>query len=246
MIMRIVMISILISLLSIQCKSPVIQNQAPDEYSYNENANGPKIKLIFKKGESHNHPLMAFWAEDMDGNFIQTLFVAESIGKGVFQHGDASQGKWMPGEIRRPAALPVWSHSRGVKAEDGLFVPGPKNPVADAFTGPTPPKDFIIKTALNEDPPQKFMLYFEINQTWDWNEYWTNSRYPDNEEYKTSCQPALVYRVEIDQENLKKEYMMEAIGHSHYAGEDGKIYPDLSTITTALEIADEINVIIGD
>jgi len=33
---------------------------------------------------------------------------------------------------------------------------------------------------------------------------------------------------------------MKAIGHSHYSGKTGELFPDLSTITTALQIADSI------
>ena len=224
------------------CKSKEIQVQPPDVYSYNTGANGPEITIHFAKGEDHNHPLMAVWVEDMQGNFEQTLFVAESIGKGIFRHGDASTGKWMPGELRRPAALPVWSHRRGIQAEDGLYLPTPEDPVPDAITGPTPPQSFIIKSKLENTDLRQFLVYFEINQTWDWNEFWTNNRYPDNQEYKTSAQPALVYKAIINLDSDRKEYPMRLVGHSHYAGEDGMIYEDISTFTTALNIAEEIKV----
>jgi hypothetical protein len=81
---------------------------------------------------------------------------------------------------------------------------------------------------------------FEINQSWDWNEYWTNSKFPDDEQYKTSSQPALIYEAIIDLNSGNKEYEMQAIGHSHYSGKDGNLYTDLSTITTALEIVNKI------
>ncbi|MFW5644973.1 MAG: hypothetical protein ACOCZL_03590 [Bacteroidota bacterium] len=226
------------------CKSKKIQVQPPDIYLYNTNAGGPQITIHFKKGKAHNHPLMAIWIEDMQGNFEQTLYVAESIGKGVFQHGDASSGKWMPGELRRPAALPVWSHRRGIQADDGLYLPTPEDPVPDAITGPTPPQSFIIKSKLENPDLRQFLVFFEINQTWDWNEFWTNNKYPDNQEYKTSAQPALVYKAIVVLNSGLKEYPMKLVGHSHYAGEDGRIYEDLSTFTTALRIAEEIKVIV--
>jgi hypothetical protein len=235
-------IFILVVFMLTACKSTTVQNLSPDEFLYNQQAKGPSVTISFKEGDKHNHPLMAVWAEDLDGNFIQTLFVAKSIGKGVFDHGDASEGKWKAGEVRRPAALPVWSHKRGIKAEDGLYVPSAKKPVADAYTGSTPAQDFILKTKFDQEPPEKFNIFFEINQTWDWNEYWTNNKFPDNDEYKTSCQPSLIYKAEINRNDAKSEYKMQVIGHGHYAGENGEIYPDLSTMTTALEIASEIKV----
>ena len=237
-------IAFAISALLTGCTAKRVQAPAPDYYSYNQEANGPLVKITFSRGESHNHPLMAIWIEDMQGRYVQTLYVAESIGKGVFLHGDASSGKWMPGEIRRPAALPVWSHRRGILADDGLYLPTPEQPVPDAYTGPTPPQDFVIETRLEREDLRQFLVFFEINQTWDWNEYWTNNKYPDNDEYKTSCQPALVYKAIVNLDSDKKEYILKPVGHSHYAGEDGEIYEDLSTITTALRITDELKFIV--
>lgn len=219
------------------CKTTSIpEDEVPDKIESNSGGQGMPLQVEFLRGEAHNHPLMAVWVEDIQGNYIQTLFIAESIAKGVFAHGDATTGKWMPGEIRRPAALPVWSHSRGVKEADGLYIPTPETAIADTYSGATPPKSFVLNTRLDAPIDDKFYVYFEINQTWDWNEYWTNNKYPDNEEYKTSCQPSLVYRTMIDPEDPKDAYTMELVGRGHYAGEDGKIYTDLETMTTSKNI----------
>jgi hypothetical protein len=220
--------------------------ETPDHITSNPSGEGTPLEITMYRGEGHNHPLMAIWVEDENGNFLQTLFVAESIGKGVFQHGDASRGFWQPGEIQRPAAVPRWAHQRGIKSEKGLYLPTPTNPVPDAYTGPTPPKSFTLHTRLDEAGIRKFRVLFEINQTWDWNEFWTNNKYPDDEEYKTSCQPALVYYTSIDLDNPKDEYVMEILGRSHHSGASGELFNDLETITTALHIADEIVVRIED
>ena len=228
-------------LLAAACSSTrVPADETPGHISSNPEGKGPALEIEMIRGQEHNHPLMAIWVEDEKGNYVQTLYVAESIGKGIFQHGDASRGFWMPGEIRRPAALPYWSHKRGIRADDGLFIPMPGNPVPDAYTGPTPGKSFILHTKLDNDPPERFYVLFEINQTWDWNEYWTNNRFPDDEEYKTSCQPALVYSALVDLNSPGREYPMELIGRSHHSGADGKLYDDLHTMTTALHIAEKI------
>lgn len=228
-------------LFTISCStSRVPVNEVPDQISSNPAGKGPGLKIEMTRGEAHNHPLMAIWVENESGEFIQTLFVAESIGKGIFQHGDASKGFWMPGEIRRPAALPYWSHKRGIKADDGLYLPTPTEPIADAYTGPTPGKSFVLNTRLDEPGLTKFRVLFEINQTWDWNEYWTNNKYPEDQEYKTSCQPALVYAVMIDLEDPGEQYSMEVIGRSHHSGASGELFNDLETLTTALHIAEEI------
>ncbi len=220
--------------------SRIPPDETPEQFASNPAGKGPELEIEMVRGEGHNHPLMAIWVEDERGEFVQTLYVAESIGKGVFQHGDASRGFWMPGEIRRPAALPYWSHHRGIRAQDGLYLPTPTDPVPDAYTGPTPGKSFILHTRLDEPGMKKFTVLFEVNQTWDWNEYWTNNKYPDDEEYKTSCQPALVYAAVIDLDAPKAEYEMEVIGRSHHAGANGELFNDLQTLTTALHIAEQI------
>ncbi|MBN2612279.1 MAG: hypothetical protein JXB00_12030 [Bacteroidales bacterium] len=197
---------------------------------------GLSLEMVFEKGKAHNYPLMAVWITDTSYKYLQTLYVAESIAKGVFRHGETSTGKWLPGERRRPAALPVWAHSRGVKEEDGWYVPTVKTPIADAYTGATPLGNFVLNSRLKDDIPPVFDIYFEINQTWDWNDFWTNDKYPDDEEYKTSCQPSLVYRARINTAEKLAQYELKLIGHGHYSGKDGNIYPDLGTFTTALEI----------
>jgi hypothetical protein len=233
----------LLALLMLSCTNTRVPvEEAPEHFSYNPSGSGPALEIEMTRGEGHNHPLMAIWVETPDGKFYQTLYVAESIGKGVFQHGDASQGFWMAGEIQRPAALPYWSHKRGIKNKDGLYLPTPTNPVPDAYTGPTPGQSFILHTKLNEPGLNSFNVLFEINQTWDWNEFWTNNKYPDDEEYKTSCQPALVYSVSIDLDNPQDAYQMKAIGRSHHSGANGDLFTDLETLTTALHIAEQITI----
>ncbi len=208
-------------------------------------AQGYPLEFHFEKGEKHNYPLMALWIEDTSGHYLQTLYVAESIAKGIFDHGETSTGKWLPGPIRRPAALPVWSHSRGVKDNDGLYVPGQQTAVPDAYSGATPVNDFVLYTKTEFTKPRVFDILFEINQTWDFNEYWTNNKYPGDEDYISSCQPSLVYRTRIDASQPQAEYELRLTGHGHYSGDDGFIYPDLSTFTTALEIVRRITILAG-
>jgi len=225
----------------VSCKTAEVQ-KPPDVFSYNSGLSGTEIRVEFTKGASFNYPLYAIWVEDEMGKFVQTLYVSESIGKGNFDHGDASTGKWLPGEIMRPAALPYWSHRRGIMNSEGLYLPDAKNPIADAYTGPTPIGNFIMNTRIENPELRKFSVYMEINQTWDWNEFWTNAKYPDDLEYKTSCQPALVYMADINLDSEIKNYTMKVIGHSHYSGLTGELFSDLSTITTALNIAKEVKI----
>jgi hypothetical protein len=228
--------------ISMSCSRKIPVNSEPLKQEINSNIEGAgqTLELQFERGKAHNHPSFAWWIEDTAGNYIQTLWVTKSIGTGIFKHGDASTGRWKTAEVRRPAALPYWAHKRGIREEDSLYTPTAKNPIPDAYTGETPAYDYKILTHLDKSIKGRFTVFFEINQTWDWNEYWTNNKYPDDAAYKTSCQPALVYSVTMNADSSLKVYELKLMGHSHYSGRDGNLYTDLSTITTAKEIARKI------
>lgn len=243
LLLPVIILGILFIYQTISCSGTRIQETyQTDTIKTNINGKGWPIELVFSRGTTHNHPLMAIWITDTNNNYIETLFIAHSIGTGIFMHSDKSTGKWLPGAIRRPAALPVWAHSRNIIETDGLYIPTEQTPMPDAITGATPPSNFILFTRTSSKDYRKFNIYFEINQTWDWNNYWTNNKFPDDEEYKTSCQPALVYMTAMDVAHTNKLIPLKLIGHSHYNGSDGKIYPDLSTITTAKNITKYITV----
>lgn len=222
----------------------ISQEASPEVIRTNIDGTGQKIVLTAKAGPEHNYPMMAAWLEDMDGNFIQTIYVNESVAKGYFKYAVKNSGKWESGEAVRPAALPVWAHSRGIDSGDGHFMPTHEKPVPDAYTSATPEADFAVYSRSDETLKGKYKVFFEINQSWDWNDFWTNSKYPEDTEYKTSSQPSVVYAAEIDFDKPQENYILIPIGHGHYAGKDGTINPDLSTISTALQIVEEVSVAI--
>ena len=211
----------------------------------NLNGTGIPLELSFTKGKSFNYPTFAVWMEDTEGHFLQTLFVTRSFGNGTFRYGDASGGEWKPGQVRRPAALPYWSHRAAIVKGLDTYVPDAEHPVPDALTAATPKGSFLLKTRGEKDNPAVVRLYMEINQTWDWNSFWTNNKFPDDREYKTSCQPAVVYAATIDLNNRGTSYEMLPVGRSSHSGADGKLYIDLETLTTALHIAEKITVVIS-
>lgn len=208
----------------------------------NVNGTGNSLKIEMTKGKAHNHPTFAIWLEDTSGNYLQTLFVTKAIGQGIFEHGDNSGGTWKPGEVRRPAALPYWAHKRGIKNEYGSYEPTPETKVPDAYSGATPAGSFNLSTRADKASTGKVKLMLEINQPWDWNEYWTNALYPNDPDYQTSCQPAVVYSAIVNLDNPGAKIELKPVGHSHYSGKTGELFNDLSTITTALHIAEQITV----
>jgi hypothetical protein len=203
---------------------------------------GLAFEIDFVKGAAHNHPTFAIWLEDMDQNYIKTLFVTKSIATGIYGHGPIQKEVWdnRPGPQKRPGTLPVWLHKRS-EALNVPLLPDSTHPVLDGYTGATPKGNFVIKSDKDASLPHKVRILMEINQPWDWNEYWTNSLY-DDPDYRTSCQPSLIYAVSIDLDKPEAEYYLNPIGHGQYAGKDGKLYTDLRTMTTALKIIDHVSV----
>jgi hypothetical protein len=217
-----------------------------DELVSNLNGTGVPLKLAFTRGKSYNHPTFAVWLEDTEGRFLQTLFVTRSFGRGTFGYGDASGGVWKPGQVRRPAALPYWSHRAGIMKGLDNYIPDAANPVPDAITSATPKGSFLLKTRGDNENQKIVRLFLEINQTWDWNSYWTNNKFPGDMEYKTSCQPAVVYSTTLDLSQKGISIELKPVGRSSHNGADGILYADLETLTTALQIAVKITVTIGE
>jgi len=215
-------------------------SEAKTALTTNAAGKGQEIVIDFTKGKEFYYPLFAVWVEGMDGKYIQTLYVAKSVATGIFEYGKQENGKWLKAPKRAPQTLPYWAHKRGIKASDGLYIPDAGTEVPDAYSGATPKTGFVLKSRADNPLPERFKVMLEINQNWDWNEYWTNNKFPDDENYKWSCQPALVYETDIDLNSLKDSYIMNPIGHSHYSGKTGELFTDLSTLTTALKIADSI------
>ncbi len=240
---RFLIISIILLTAACSAGSLKRRNQVPEEkttLTTNTAGKGQEIIIDFTKGKEFYYPLFAIWIEDMDGKYIQTLYVAKAVATGIFEYGKQENAKWAVAPKRAPQTLPYWAHKRGIKASDGLFMPDSQTAVPDAYSGATPKSGFVMTSRADNPLPERFKVMFEINQNWDWNEYWTNNKFPDDENYKWSCQPALVYETNIDFNSLKDSYRMNPIGHSHYSGKTGELFTDLSTLTTALKIADSI------
>jgi hypothetical protein len=216
------------------------QRQKFVDIETNTSGTGPSFEVKFYGGPALYYPLMAIWLEDEQGKYIQTLFVPKSIATGIFKYGSNATGKWVEAVKSAPQTLPYWSHKRGIVASDGLYMPDPENPVPDAYSGATPVTSFTLNSRADGPLPQKFRVMFEINQNWDWNNYWTNDKFPGDNNYLHSAQPAVVYESVVDQNDLKGRYVMQSIGHSHPSGKDGELVRDLSTLTTALQIADSV------
>lgn len=209
-----------------------------------KNVDEINIEIDVKKGKAFRYAMMVIWLEDENGNYIESLFVPQSIATSKYVNGKPdANGIWHPAIVRRPESLPYWAHKRGIKASDGLMIPLGKAYDIDAVSGATPTDDFVIKTKANIRDLKKFKILMEVNQSFNWNHYYHKKRFPNDKIYSGNGrvgQPAIVYAVNVDLQKVKtsKNYLFEAVGHSHHSGKNGNLYEDLSNITTALEILD--------
>ncbi len=208
---------------------------------------GKDIEIVMNAGERfyHEHraflwfsfpvtPQIAVWVDDTSGNFVDTLYVTFKGAKGEFR-GFGTK------EVRRKEALPLWSHRRGIRERDGLFMPSRENPLPDAVTGASPMGGFRLKTKVPKDL-EEFTIFIEVNVGFDFNCYYAEGLNPGDLGYNTghSGQPAVVYSVKINLGDGVKRYYPKLVGHSSPTGEDGKLSADTSNLDTALEIIDEV------
>ncbi|HBG69561.1 MAG: hypothetical protein A2W93_13605 [Bacteroidetes bacterium GWF2_43_63] len=238
---KIIFLSVISVLVFTSCRHSDRRDTEPVQMVTNVKGVGQTFEISFQKGREFSHPVIALWLETSEGDYIQTLYISKSVATGYFQHGDTKSGKWSPGPRRRPATVPYWSHKRNVIESDGLYVPTAATSIADAYTGPTPLNNFVLKSKSDSTLKQSVRVFLEINQAFDFNRSWTTTRFPDDAYYATSGQPSLVYASEaIDLKSPAEKYELKLIGHGHHSGASGELFSDVSGHSTALEIVKEV------
>lgn len=199
------------------------------------------FKIELEPGKSFNHPTFVIWLEGVDGKYIKTLYVTKSYASGIFGHKMIGDSMWLneSGESIQPAALPYWTFKKGL-IDNVSLIPSPKNPYVDAYTGATPKGKFTLSD--KQINLSEYRVMVEFNQAWDWNNYWTNNKYPSSHAYKHSAQPSLIYSVTVNSNS--SVFYLNPIGHGSSTGENGNLYTNLSTFSTALDIFSSIKIII--
>jgi len=203
--------------------------------------NSKDFEIELSPGPSFNHPTFSIWLEDMDGNYLKTLFITKSYASGIFGYKMLGDSIWVneSGESIQPAALPYWTYKKGLINKKNL-IPTPENPFIDAYTGATPKGKFTLLDKLLDK--KKYNVMLEVNQTWDWNNYWTNNKFPKSNAYKHSSQPSVIYSVTITPKD--SVFYLNPIGHGSPTGENGNLHTNLSTLSTALDIFSSIKITI--
>ncbi|NMP31745.1 DUF4405 domain-containing protein [Thalassotalea sp. M1531] len=232
-----------------------------------DNATGQTITVELKKGAYFLWPQYAIWLETLDGEFVQPLYVTSAIGTNNFVNKvskkdpsqvftshlmvgpDANPGEALTGgedpeskdSRMRPESLPVFLHQLGMKAANGYFVPTGDSLTVDGYSGATMTDNFIYHAQLPSKLSGEYRVRLELNNSFDFNDYYSSDRFPDDEVYSGdgfSAQPSVVYQAVIDFDQPEQLLKMELIGRGHHSGRDGKIYGDIDNLTTALELVD--------
>ncbi|MDQ2075909.1 DUF4405 domain-containing protein [Marinimicrobium sp. ABcell2] len=227
-------------------------------------APGLGLTIDVRTGPYYRWPQYAIWLETLDGNLIEPIYVTGKLASNRFDirvvPKDASavltsdpfeSGEQSPEQIfsfinepetrdqrLRPESLPVFLHAMGAaqrSAIDSLEL--------DGYTGATLLDSFLLSANAQAQLGEPFKVRFEINQSFDFNDYWSSNRFPDDPVYSGdgySAQPSLIYEAIIDPRSAARYYPMSVVGRGHHSGRDGHVHPDISTMTTALELVDRI------
>lgn len=230
---------------------------------------GVDITIDLRKGPYFAWPQYAIWVESMDGEFIQPLYVTSALAKnnfvnqvtkvdkevvfddhvffsGKFDLRNTFEGRENPetkDDRIRPESLPVFLHKLGKQNEKGQFILQGDDLLADAYTGATMEESFLLKSNLESQKVRQFRIKLELNHSFDFNEYYSSDRFPDDPVYSGngySAQPSVVYEAVVDLEQKQRFFPMQLIGRGHHSGRDGELYSDLENLTTALQLVDRV------
>ncbi|WP_143247495.1 hypothetical protein [Agaribacterium haliotis] len=235
-------------------------------YTSSEQAAGQKIILDFRHGASYHWPQYAFWLEELEGDFVQALYVSASLANNYFINKVSNKNSAMvfrsdvlgifdevfnleqdPSTAYqrfRHEALPVFLHKLAVKDKHGRFV-SDNSPLTgiDGYSGATAPGHFVYHSQSKQQLSGRYRLRFEVNQSFDFNDYYSSDRFPDDPVYSGSgysAQPSLIYESIVDFDSPQQFYVMKLVGRGHHSGEHGRVINDLNGMDSALNIVERV------
>jgi len=188
-------------------------------------------------------PQIAAWMETPDGRFVDTLYVTGALG-GPWTH--ASKGS--KGRAFYIECFPAWSHR--VLNSSNHQLPGPETPYTDGYTSATPQSTFLVSTIVPIDTFEDgFVLYAEVNRSGDYNAAHPKPESGDFDPIQPEKgvdwdgQPSVVYKADVIGAGRGDRFVLKPVGHGD-PGAPRHIDPDLAQLDTALQIVDEIDLVI--
>ncbi len=182
-----------------------------------------EIKLSVTPGanwKSKMEAQSAIWVEDLEGNYITTLYVTNKAGN----------KNWIFGPKEgRPESLPVWYHASKV-APDKSAKEDDANVQLDAVSSATQKAGINITRNI---PDSDCVIKAEFNTSFDYNESYTKKNSGVN------GQPSVIYGAKIGMNNTN-QVNLEYLGTGSLEGSDGNIHQNAQGITTAKNIVKEI------
>lgn len=166
-------------------------------------------------------PQMAFWIEDSQGRFVNSIFVTEKAAEGSWKGG---------GDITRPEALPVYfHHKRSITSADALSGATPKQREAES-------REWSRTLHLK---PGKYRIMGEINASFDYNDAYRKQK------GNVNGQPSLIYSAEFEVPPggivSPETLALHPIGHGAPQGKNGDIVHTIEGFTSALKLVNEVS-----
>lgn len=236
-------------------------------------AKGDKLVIDLRKGAYFYYPQYALWLETLDGTFIQPLYVTQKLAQNNFANqvrqrnpqqvfntdiANMDEQTWqqtfasqsLSNDVTRlrsrPESLPVFLHKLASTPATTVFTETTATvdtKKIDAYAGATLLDNFLLSTQAAQPLPAQFRVRLEINQSFDFNAYYSSDRFPEDPIYSGdgyNGQPSVIYEAIINRESAQRFYPMQLIGRGHHSGGDGIIHQDLQNITRAQHIVERI------
>ncbi len=165
-------------------------------------------------------PQMVFWVESEDGEYKKTIWMTRRFAKQEWAGQSYDKNK-----IFREYTFPRWVYV----FKDNL--PTKNKPLPDSVTGASPKSDAKINISIPEVKNKRLILFFEVNNSFDGNEFYPNGTLYDG-------QPSLIYTALFDEKSDVIELNLK-----YKTTLNGESIEDLKGITTAKEIINKVRIL---
>jgi hypothetical protein len=169
-------------------------------------------------------PSIAIWVQDEETGGTATLYATKKAAGTALDN--------------RPGALPVWSAARHAAGAEKL----------DAVSSATPSAEASIPLALPDAfKGKKIKLFIEANSSFDYNDFYQEGLKSGEDGYSdVNGQPSVVWTVSVDLAAVPSGTLSPAVeGHGDVLGASGGIDADMSRVTSAASLLQNVKIEYG-